>query len=178
MPRPRDSFISRVFNAEGTFNATTPVLTKPEQQKLLVRIGKSAWWRKRRPDITGISLFPSRGYVCVDTYSGDRADVRLPIDQDVHMGDVLHAVAHHLQPRDSAWHGPEFAKAMLDVVGKYAGMDERRRLAQLYKDNRVKTVVWSQEAKERAKTRYQQNDLKALLDELRTEADEVVTPPS
>lgn len=181
MTRPRDSLWSRVQNAHRDFAADYGGTGYDEERKLVDRIVRSAWWRKRRPDIAHFTLRRTgreHNYCVCEFDDGPRRkignsavlDLGSPNTTEV---DVLHAVAHYLHPEDTAWHGPEFAKAMLDTVGKYLGMDERRRLAQLYKQHKVKTVVWSQEAKDKAKSRHAERDLRALLDELKP-----VTPPS
>lgn len=168
MTRPRDSLFRRVIEAENEFAADHYTkLSNAEMRALAAKLARSAWWKKRRPDdklIVGYS-------------QGDRnvcsAD-NLLMGEATHV-DLLHAIAHHLHGHDTAWHGPEYAKAMLDLTGKVLGMDERRRLAALYKEHSVKTIQWSQEAKDRAKQRHAETDLKALLEELRGES---VTPPA
>lgn len=186
--RPRDSYWSRVQNAESEFaqayltsSVGTP-LSYAEQKALTTKIAKSAWWKKRRPDILVFSVQQSRSRsICsVETsiVNGARSVAVLSLSSNATTIDVLHMVAHFLHdPETTAWHGAEYAKAMLDMVGKYMGMDARRALAQLYKEHNVKTVVWSQEAKDRAKSRYAERDLKALLDELKSPS-EGVTPSS
>jgi hypothetical protein len=143
---------------------------------------KSAWWKKRRPDITNFSVqHTGRTSNYCTTNIGHGTNMAVAVldigSPDCNAADVLHAVAHYLHPADTAWHGPEYAKAMLDIVGKYLGLDERRRLSDLYRKHKVKTVVWSQDAKDRAKTRFAERDLKALLAELKPSG-EAVTPPS
>lgn len=176
--RPRDSYWSRVQNAHTAFTDGQGGMGYDAERKLVDRIVRSAWWRKRRPDIAHFEIRHSgRSNFCTVEYPGGMRKIggTAVVDTSPNSApfDLLHCVAHYLHPDDSAWHGPEFAKAMLDIVGKYLGMDERRRLAQLYKDHKVKTVVWSAEAKERAKVRHAERDLRALLDELKP-----VTPPS
>lgn len=179
--RPRDSYWSRVQNAHAAFTDGQGGMNYDEVRKLVDRIVRSAWWRKRRPDIAHFAIEQSGRYnFCTIRYPDGMKKVGGTAVVDVGAPnsapfDVLHCVAHYLHPDDTAWHGPEFAKAMLDIVGKYLGMDERRRLAQLYKDHKVKTVVWSAEAKERAKVRHAERDLRALLDELK---EGPVTPSS
>lgn len=187
MTRPRDSFWSRVQNAESEFalaytnSDAGRALSYAEQKALSTKIAKSAWWKKRRPDIKVFSVQQNRSRsICsfeTSSINGERAVGVLHIQPDASTIDVLHLIAHLLHADDTAWHGAEYAKAMLDMVGKYIGMDARRALAQLYKLHNVKTVVWSQEAKDRAKSRYAERDLKALLDELKSSG-EGVTPSS
>jgi hypothetical protein len=175
MTRPRDSYASRVYNADATFKQGTLEIHRAEQH-WADRIAHSAWWKKRAPDIVKFDLRHSGNVLCDYRFTkapraggnprAIQAVVNLPTD--AYLADLCHAVAHYLHPENTAWHGPEFAKAMLDVVGKFMGLDERRRLAALYKANKVKTVRWSDEAKDRAKHRHAERDLKALLDELKS----------
>lgn len=176
MTRPRDSYASRVYNADATFKqGTLELRTHVEQAQWASKIVRSPWWRKRAPDIVKFELRTSQKGYCDYRFLSQRmpgnpkaitAIVWLP--SDAYLADLCHAAAHYLHPETTAWHGPEFSKAMLDIVGKFMGLDERRRLSALYKENKVKTVQWSEEAKERAKHRHAERDLKALLDELKS----------
>lgn len=67
--------------------------------------------------------------------------------------DALHRLAHVLQPDDSAWHGPEFVRIFLDLVGWVGGAPVKKMVtAEMIKEG-VKTRTWGANAKSSAKAR-------------------------
>lgn len=182
MSRPRDSQQSKVLNAlQDVERVHAPELDMKTLQKHVDRLVRSAWF-KRRAHKSGEKysvLFVPHPNADVCSFSN-----YCPLGEGHrNMLNVLHAIAHYMLPLSVAWHGPEFAKLMLELVG-HVGLDvgpnstvesrkaERLALKDAYATYNVRWKVYSEEARAGARARWLARDLKGLHDELREE----VTP--
>lgn len=69
--------------------------------------------------------------------------------------EVLHILAHALQPEDGPWHGAEWAQAFLDLVERVYGKDLRRAVKKILLLHRIKTRVVSDESRANYKEAYE-----------------------
>lgn len=182
MARPRDNQRTKVLNAEASIRS--PQLKQHELQRLANRITKSQWWAKQEvPKVTHFEVYPSDfGHRCNDHRSlADGISRSIPLEHPTQMNTIglFHRVAHIIHEAqygtDVQLHGPEFTKTMLEVVRRWGGSgdDAKKQLLGAYRTHRVKTRVYTPEAKEALKERAAaarsvqiKDDLRALLDEL------------
>lgn len=196
MPRPRDSFRKRVLDSEAKVPCSTRIREAVDgsgtMQGIVPLIVKSRWWQSRLPEIDP----PNRRSLVVEwaqttkcaaerwegpavqnpdgtVHRVEFRSIELARSKEIRVLDVYHALAHHLHPEDTAWHGPEFCKALLDLVKKF-DPELHPVLVEQFKADKVKTRTWSAEARERAKQRHAAKtaveDLLAMSAEL---ADEI-----
>lgn len=173
--RGRDNQRSRVLNAEAEFRKTfgLETATRTVLRSLAQRIVRSAWFKKQ--------TFPRR--VSTEHMVGLEIGYSMRCDQDYRTAwrfdnapttlDLLHELAHRMQPLDSALHGPEHCKAMLECVRRWMGEEAKVALLQTYRAHRVKTRVYTPEGRQavvntaaRNRSKFVQADLQALLKEL------------
>lgn len=168
--RPRDNQFSKVINAENKFIQQAGIfVSEQEMCDLAARIRRSSWLKKQDVDFQSLPN-TLRGTSMTRCYQTDRN--RWLFQRPTTM-DLLHELAHHMTPTDVQLHGPEFVKAYLECVRRWLGADEKKRLKAIFLEHRVKTKVYSPEAKERlaqnaakARSSFVEDDLKALLEEL------------
>ncbi len=68
--------------------------------------------------------------------------------------EVLHLMAHYLQPSDSKWHGGEFGKLFLELVAMMFGPEMKRVAKDILIDNGIRTSVRSEETREKQRDAY------------------------
>lgn len=184
----RDSQKSKVFKAETVVRG--PVLTSAELEALGTRIVKSAWFNKQtgtwpsppNPRYQKMLIYTqtTRCEVEIRTFGKDMTVTgRLGPPYRAAI-DVHHLIAHALTQDDVrqgriAWHGPEFCKAMLASVARWEGDDAKKALLAAFRQHKVRSRVYTAEArqamKDRAGARYALEGLKELHAELSGGAD-------
>lgn len=99
--------------------------------------------------------------------------------------DACHAIAHMIAPQDAALHGREFARCLLDVVGRF-GYDpstpdssstkwatQKRFLAAAYKTHGMKARVVSEETRQKRSVQWQERKRKDAIADLLAMAHEL-----
>lgn len=164
MARPRDSQYSRVLAAETTIRGETTTIGALQMRGM--QVYRSAWFRKRKPALKSISVVVERSTTCNEV---------ILVNPVIQLGkthatelDLMHAIAHLLHPTTTALHGPEFTRQYLDITRRFLGQDVYKSLDEAFRAEGVKSRVWSKEAKDAAKARYAEHDLKQLLNELKS----------
>lgn len=176
MTRPRDSQSSKVWAALAEVPShKNPPLDMKTLQKQADRLVKSAWFA-RRARKTGekysVIFVPNAGPCATTNYAS------LGPSQRTMLG-LLHEIAHYMLPTTVAWHGPEFTRLLLDLVA-HTGLDpldtspdrrkaDREVLKDRYGKHNVKWKAYSPEARENARARWYERDLKSLAAELQEE---------
>jgi hypothetical protein len=152
MTTPRDMQRNKIYAAENDLGVQlswpTPVLHGMADQ-----ITRTRWW-KSRTTVKGVTIVDSRSRGCgVWPWppSGSHCSVELGKDRQSELH-LLHALAHLIQPRDSVWHGPSFAQAYLHLVRRFLP-DSYEPLRTAFREHRVKTQTWSEEARQAASER-------------------------
>lgn len=166
MPGVRDSYRSRVYAAEGA--ARLPKISVSDLWHLRSRVLKSTWWQKHeRTPVFATTLTAGgkrwRTGGCLDTQ--DTGSMLYRPNPQLRM---LHALAHYTVEYgdETQLHGPEFAKAYLAIVQRFIGREAKDDLQVQFATHKVKTRTWSPEAREKARQRFAERDLKSMLDEL------------
>lgn len=195
MSRPKDGSRSKVLAAlknEGALQLAA--MTIPHSNishdwftsgRHTRKILNSSWFKKtyaerfnKRPGlwISAIEVNDAGSQPCGATVLGNgnvsKLYVAVPLTNSATRRlDVLHGIAHLLQPDDSALHGAEFCRLLLDMAGRYGFMTtdravDKKALAAVFRDNKIKSRVVSEEARERARQRYQDVHVAGLKDNL------------
>lgn len=202
--KPTDSVRTKTLTAVEQFQVAG---RGGDVDAFLARMLRSAWVKKRLEQNGALDYYVPQG-TCTVSYDSPagclihsdqgtnrrgnpvrhvRAEVwhNVSVHDHTYM-DALHTVAHILQPATDddgnrlAPHGREFARLLLDLVGRFgftpASTDragDKRLLAAAFKDAGVKARVISQETRElrraewlRRRNREAVADLKAMLDDL------------
>lgn len=175
MTRPRDSQATKVWNAIGQLRFQNAQLDQKTLQSIANRLVKSAWFKRRaRRSGEAYTVIFGRVTTCVD-----RNFCQLGEGQHNTI-DLLHQVAHYMLPPDVAWHGPDFAKLMLELVG-HVGLNptldktpakrkaDRDALKASFQNHGVKHRVYSEDARRAARARWLERDLQMLRSELQEE---------
>lgn len=68
--------------------------------------------------------------------------------------EILHILAHYLQPSGTAWHGAEFAKAFKTLVERMFGADVRREVNDVLLKYGIKTKVVGPETRAKQAAAY------------------------
>ncbi len=110
-------------------------------QAFVDRVVGSRWWRARQGDrgIGHVTVRDGRGRsrtACADYFVGTGRVIKLPLWGRTRPV-ILHELAHHLAGLE-AKHGPDFARAYLDLVRRWIGRDAAARLRAEYRAGRVK----------------------------------------
>lgn len=163
--RPRDSQRTKVYDAEKAAARELELLTYGVNPSALMSdindIQRSRWARNRNPDLRYMPFCVSRTKYPIRCWAIDFLEYPMPQDGEWKLGlgkastplHVVHAVVHYLQPRDSALHGPEFARLYLQATRRFLGEEERDALARAFREHRVKARVVSAEARAKARHR-------------------------
>lgn len=183
--RPRDGAKTRVFQALAD---ALPQLPDPYNRRCspnvvnsrLVRITRSAWWLKNYPHIGvyGVQI----EYVQVlrtirEPKETSKGKWTIYLPKGGNCLDLYRHLAYlkNIENPALALHGTEWARAFLDLIKRW-DKEAWPILNAEFKNNKVKSRVWSPEARERAKNRQivprltpaeAQDDLVALLAEFR-----------
>lgn len=160
--RPRDSQRAKVYAAENAAAKELELLTYQVNPYSLMGdindIQRSRWARNRNPDLRFMPFcvartkYPVRCWA-VDFLEYPMRQLILGLGKASTPLHVVHAVVHYLQPRDSAFHGPEFARLYLQATRRFLGEEERDALARAFREHRVKARVVSAEARAKARHR-------------------------
>jgi hypothetical protein len=173
MTRPRDSQASKVWKASDAVAPPTPTTALDQRtlSKAADRLIKSIWFSRRaRKTGEAYSILFTPGTMCRDQNYCQLAPNRRDYLN------MLHQIAHYMLQDNVAWHGPEFAKLLLELVG-HVGLSPASNTAELRKADAaklkdsfnkhgVKWRVYSDEARANARTRWFERDLKNLASEL------------
>lgn len=147
MSRPRDTQRARLYRAEkpsGGLHPRPEFDRAREVQAWVNRITRSRWWRGRFPRCGWINVKDGRGRrVACGTRYWNHGEVRLPRWSRSRLV-ILHEVAHCVQPRGTASHGPEFARLYLDLVRRWIGPEEAARLREGMRRERVRVAPRAQ----------------------------------
>lgn len=169
--RPRDSQRAKVYAAENAVAKELGLLTYQVNPFGMMGdvndIQRSRWARNRNPDLKYMPFCISRTKYPVRCWAPDFLEYPMPQDGQWMLGlgkasthlHVIHAVIHYLQPRDSALHGPEFARLYIQAVRQFLGPDESDTLARAFREHRVKARVISPEARAKARHRALGKDI-------------------
>lgn len=68
--------------------------------------------------------------------------------------EVLHILAHFLQPSDSKWHGGEFSIIFLDLIERMHGKEIKRAVKDILINYKIKTSVRSDSTREKQTEAY------------------------
>jgi hypothetical protein len=68
--------------------------------------------------------------------------------------EILHILAHYLQPSNSPFHGGEFGSIFLDLVDRAYGADTKRKVKDIMIEKRLKTFVKSDASREKQSAAY------------------------
>ena len=80
--------------------------------------------------------------------------------------EIIHIVAHYLQPSDSRWHAGEFGSIFLDLVGMMFGPDIKRAAKDVLIENKIRTAVRSEDARARQSDAYFKRKAEAVPEKL------------
>lgn len=142
MKKPRDSQRARLYRAErGRLGEPSvhapPTMTMTEIRRWVGRLTRSSWWRRRFPGCRYIAVRDGRGRrSAAGQNCGHFGVIKLPRWARNPLV-VLHEVAHAVQPRRTAAHGPEFARIYLDLVRRWIGPRTAVRLNTAMRRERV-----------------------------------------
>ncbi len=138
---PRDSQRSKVYAAEEFLRSEGRRFSSLDEiQQYVDKLVGSAWWG-RRSNVRSIKVHPQRSNASAMAH---------PSRRTIHMPEwawcesiVLHEVAHVWTERAAApeaipSHGREFARNLLELVGRQMGADCRRRLKASFVEHKVK----------------------------------------
>lgn len=167
-----------------------PTLRRAGGRAHLERMLRAAWVKNRLPDGSSLKTEPVKDVFLNSTSNHCNAlamprlnRVRNPI-REVRVDlwntersclDACHAIAHMIQPGGTALHGREFARALLDVVGRF-GYDpadkdtagQKRVLSGFYKQHGIKARIVSEETRakrsEQWKARKEREAIANLLE--------------
>lgn len=175
MTRPRDSQASKVWRAlDEVAPFTLKALDHGTLAKQATRLVQSVWFKRRAVKTNeAYSVLFTAGTSCSRQNYCQLSPTRR------NYLNMLHQIAHYMLPDNVAWHGPEFAKLMLELVG-HVGLSPASKTADLRKQdaakvkdafNRhgVKWRVYSDQARANARARWFERDLKNLASELQEE---------
>lgn len=162
----KDSYRQRMWVAQDSVRLPK-AMDAVELRKLQTRVTRSKWWEARFVNQGRVVASGNYQYTvggCMDY--DDTAPMSLRHNPQLRL---MHACAHHLvrYNEETSLHGPEFAKAFLTIVQRFLGREVRQELQLAFTTHKVKTRTWNAEARQRAKERYAERDLRSLLEELR-----------
>jgi hypothetical protein len=160
--RHHDSQRNRVYIAESHANVAAPAMpldgSVAAAQAFADRITTSKWFEEktqfRRRRIIVDQHRGSGAYAL-----GDRAKIVLGNKSRIYYGGtskasyfkettvlpscasdpwiIIHEIVHHMVPSTLAWHGPLFARLLLEGVGEFIGAEAKEALAREYREHKV-----------------------------------------
>lgn len=163
-PRPRDSQATKI--AEACFAMKlwmNDKSTTREIEEFMTNILKSRWWTMRRTGITlrSVTFVPSNSVLSCNpverTYGGYGsigATFQIKVWPNMTKVDAMHMLAHFIPAPETPWHGREFARALLDLFIKYTDKDTVKQLRKEFRERKIRTYAWTEEAKQGASERY------------------------
>jgi len=143
---PKDMQRNKVAAAEKRL--PTPTLDSTRVQATVSEVVRSRWWGTRRPDLRTMGIQFGWKQCVVRP-----AVPRICLETNPTYLTVMHALAHHLQAKDTVAHGPEFALVYIHLVSRFVGTIAGADLRAAFKAERVKTSTWSPEARAAAQER-------------------------
>jgi putative metallohydrolase (TIGR04338 family) len=143
LPR-RETQQKRMYDSETFLWGTAVGTTQAEVQAYVEKVANYEWFRRRwgtqRFNVdtrNGLGGHGGYGNVMV----GLNKTARLGYEQGAQRNVVLHEMGHTLAGGDGGnWHGPQFARTMLELVRYAVGAAEAKQLRANYKTNRVKVA--------------------------------------
>jgi putative metallohydrolase (TIGR04338 family) len=106
----------------------------PETKKYIEGVMASPFWREHFKGVNLLKLGDGRrrAHPCGGPWWGyDGISLKLPRFSRTKMI-VLHEMAHGVQPRDTAWHGPEFCQIYVALVYRFMGFDRGEELRKAF----------------------------------------------
>lgn len=147
--RTRDNQRARLYRAEGHQHmrfachlmAEPPLKQLADLRAFVERLHSSPWWRQRFGGHYRIDVRDGRGRQAAGGWRRPNGTgvVTLPRWARNRLT-VLHELAHAVQPRGSASHGPEFCRLYLDLVRRWMGPEFARRLRTGMRAERVRVA--------------------------------------
>jgi putative metallohydrolase (TIGR04338 family) len=134
----RDQQRAAVYKAEGEAGAARgEEMSLKAIQDLMTRVMGTVWFQKNWPDRKIFHLYDGRrrSAACGGRLNGG-IFVKLPKWSRREMI-VLHEMAHGVQPRNSAAHGPEFCMIYLAFVRRFLGEAQALELEAKFKQHGV-----------------------------------------
>ena len=145
--RPRDSQRERVYESERAALLDDTLMSHKDLQNLLNRIAKSKSWQNKVftsgwPRNIPTIRFSPRGnggghYAPWEGYYGTIMLTPTGCTRRLLMHELAHHVTEHAHYR-AAWHGWEFCAIELQLVSRWMGADEARRLKAEFRKRKVK----------------------------------------
>jgi putative metallohydrolase (TIGR04338 family) len=140
----RDFQRSRVYAAERELDGTPTHRKLAECQAFVDKVLRSKWWRSRGGE-SGIVVEDGRGRsrACYQSgfFSMTGRGIRPPVVKLPRWARselvILHELAHSLT-NGGPWHGREFARNFLALVGRFMGREAATALRESYRKHRVK----------------------------------------
>jgi len=141
LPR-RETQQSKVYAAEGILWGTAVGTTRAEVQAYVDKVANYEWFRRRYGRQTfhvstqrGLGGHGGHGDVAVGLNSTGSRGYQAGAQRNV----VLHEMAHTIAGEDGGnWHGPKFARVMLELVSHAVSADAGKMLREQYKTHKVK----------------------------------------
>ena len=135
---PGDSAAAKRLLHQGARVTSTGNITIEACQAYVDHLIRSAWFQRRWPEVArrgvtcrhkvyGNATWSPSGYISLPPWARDEAT-------------ILHEVAHAVTPREVA-HGPEYAAAMLALVGHRMGPEAAKALREQYREHRVRIAA-------------------------------------
>lgn len=138
--RTRDNRRQKLYSAERkAFGEGVQYKTVDECQARVDKITHSRWWRSRygfRPNVT---VKPGKGHRRATASPGTLV-IQLPRWARSDWV-ICHELAHLIQPRVSAFHGPEFCREYLALVNRWIGREAAQKLRKSFVNYHVKYRV-------------------------------------
>lgn len=75
-------------------------------------------------------------------------------DSELNPMELLHIMAHFLQPGGGSWHGGEFGKTFLELIERQYGPEMKRSAKDIMIANKIKTTVLSSSTREKQSERF------------------------
>lgn len=137
----RDSQKTKVYHAEYVLlkegmAGRERLATVEEMQAWVDKITASAWWRKRYPRVTKITVQPG---------AGQRRALAFPYRRIISMpkwsrtkGIILHEITHLVVPTHLAAHGWEYCAEYLAIVKHFLGKADHDALKAAFDSERVR----------------------------------------
>jgi len=157
---PKDMQRTKIERVEAS--TSVPILDAAYVQHLVDSTLSSRWWGTRRPDLRKLTV--QFGWkACTSGIN----NTRICIASGPTYLTVFHALAHYLQPDESVPHGPEFARAYVQLVTRFIGEPQGNALRVAFRAEKVKLSTWSPEAKAAASERAVARQFKSAAERAR-----------
>lgn len=118
-----------------------------EAQTALVTVGQRAL-SDYLPEAVTISTYT---YRCTSQPGSHILDLARA---DANPMELLHLLAHYLQPPTGPWHGGQFGSVFLELIERQFGADTKRAAKDIMVSNKIKTSVRSAATREKQTARF------------------------